>query len=98
MPRDSPRPATHDSTREGSTLLHDGRLTPGEGATELLIGPGFRPRIVDGLLTGLHERGASHFALLEAFGPRAVLERAYAHAEREGYLCHEFGDSSLILA
>ena len=45
----------------------------------------------------LHERGASHFALLGAFARRELLERAYAHAEREGYLCHEFGDSSLIL-
>jgi S-adenosylmethionine:tRNA ribosyltransferase-isomerase len=74
-----------------------GRVLPGEGTTDLVIGPGFRPRVAAGLLTGLHERGASHFALLEAFAPRPLLERAYTHAEHEGYLCHEFGDSSLIL-
>jgi S-adenosylmethionine:tRNA ribosyltransferase-isomerase len=49
------------------------------------------------LLTGLHEPGTSHFSLLEAFAPRALLERSFRHAEREGYLQHEFGDSCLIL-
>jgi len=29
--------------------------------------------------------------------PRALLERSFRHAEREGYLQHEFGDSCLIL-
>jgi len=67
------------------------------GETSLRIGPGFRPRITDGLLTGVHDPAANHFSLLQAFAPQALLARAYAHAEREGYLGHEFGDSSLIL-
>jgi S-adenosylmethionine:tRNA ribosyltransferase-isomerase len=82
---------------EGAALLGGGHLAAREGVTDLVVGPGFVPAIVDGLVTGLHERGASHFALLGAFADRALLERAYAHAEREGYLCHEFGDSSLLL-
>jgi S-adenosylmethionine:tRNA ribosyltransferase-isomerase len=82
---------------EGAAALAGGRLVAREGITDLVIGPGFAPKIVDGLLTGLHERGASHFALVGAFAPRPLLERAYAHAERQGYLCHEFGDSSLVL-
>jgi S-adenosylmethionine:tRNA ribosyltransferase-isomerase len=81
---------------EGAAALSDGRLVARDGTTDLVIGPGFVPRVVDGIVTGLHERGASHFALLGAFAPRPLLERAYAHAEREGYLCHEFGDSSLV--
>jgi S-adenosylmethionine:tRNA ribosyltransferase-isomerase len=35
---------------------------------------------------------------MQAFAPRDVLERAHAHAEERGYLHHEFGDSSLVLA
>ena len=75
----------------------DGILTPGSGETDLIIGPGYRPRIVDGLLTGTHEPAASHFALLHAFAPAALLARASDHAERSGYLGHEFGDSWLVL-
>ena len=55
-----------------------------------------RLRIADALFTGLHDPAASHFQLLQAFAPQELLERAYAHAEREGYVSHEFGDSSLI--
>ena len=76
----------------------EGRLQPGANRTDLRIGPGFRPRVVTGLLTGLHEPGESHFELLQAFAPRPLLVSAIAHAQDEGYLGHEFGDSSLILA
>jgi S-adenosylmethionine:tRNA ribosyltransferase-isomerase len=74
-----------------------GELRAAGGETDLVIGPGYRPRVVDGLFTGLHEPTASHFALLQAFAPRALLDTAYAHAERGGYLGHEFGDTNLIL-
>jgi S-adenosylmethionine:tRNA ribosyltransferase-isomerase len=64
--------------------------------TDLRIGAGFAPAVVSGIFTGMHEPEASHFSLLEAFAPRALL--ADAHAEEGGYLAHEFGDSMLILA
>ena len=82
---------------EGCARTH-GRLIAGEGVTDLRVGPGFEPRVTDGILTGLHEPEASHFSLLEAFAPRDLLLRAHAHAEAVGYLAHEFGDSELILA
>jgi S-adenosylmethionine:tRNA ribosyltransferase-isomerase len=73
------------------------RLSAGRNETSLVIGPGFRPRVVDGVLTGLHAPATSHFALLEAFAERALLVRALEHAARAGYLEHEFGDSCLVL-
>lgn len=66
--------------------------------TELRLDAQHSLRVVDGLLTGLHEPGTSHFELLEAFAPKQLLERAVEHAARTGYLQHEFGDSCLILA
>jgi S-adenosylmethionine:tRNA ribosyltransferase-isomerase len=74
-----------------------GRLAPGPGETDLRIRPGFRPRVVDGLLTGLHEAGSSHLDLLTAFVARPLLDAAYGHAATSGYLGHEHGDVSLIL-
>jgi S-adenosylmethionine:tRNA ribosyltransferase-isomerase len=74
-----------------------GFVTPGSGVTELRLGPSYEPRAVEGLLTGLHEPGTSHFELLEAFAPRELLLRATDHAGRTGYLQHEFGDSCLVL-
>jgi len=73
------------------------RLIAGQGTTELRLGPGTRRGVVDGILTGIHDPGTSHFALLEAFAPRALLLRARDFAEAHGYRGHEFGDSMLIL-
>jgi S-adenosylmethionine:tRNA ribosyltransferase-isomerase len=74
-----------------------GELTPGEEETDLIIGPGFRRRVVDGLFTGMHEPTASHYLLLGAFAPAPLLRAAYEHAARAGYQHHEFGDSNLIV-
>ncbi len=83
---------------EGCAASHGGELVAGAGVTDLVIGAGFRPRVVDGIYTGMHEPGTSHYALLQAFAPRAVLDRAHAFAEEHGYVGHEFGDSNLVLA
>jgi S-adenosylmethionine:tRNA ribosyltransferase-isomerase len=80
-----------------SSALEHGELRAGSGEARLVIGPGFTPRVVDGLLTGMHAPRTSHFALLNAFAPRELLERAFAAAARAGYLAHEFGDSCLVL-
>jgi S-adenosylmethionine:tRNA ribosyltransferase-isomerase len=82
---------------EGSAEANGGVPRPGPGVTDLRIGEGFRPRVVDGLLSGLHEPGSSHHRLLTAFAPGDLLDAAWRHATDAGYLGHEFGDSCLIL-
>jgi S-adenosylmethionine:tRNA ribosyltransferase-isomerase len=74
-----------------------GELRAGEGETTLRLGPGHRPRVVSGLLTGVHGPGESHFELLGAFAPAPLLAAAAAQAEREGYLSHELGEAMLVL-
>jgi S-adenosylmethionine:tRNA ribosyltransferase-isomerase len=68
------------------------------GFTDLRLGAGFERRVVDGLLTGTHDASESHYQLLRAFLPEAVLEEVSWHLEEQGYLTHEFGDLCLILA
>ena len=75
----------------------DGKIQAGEGWTGLVISPERGLRVVDGLLTGLHEPKASHMALLEALAGRDHLHRAYQAALSARYLWHEFGDLHLIL-
>jgi S-adenosylmethionine:tRNA ribosyltransferase-isomerase len=77
--------------------LEHGALRAGPGRSELRIGPGFSLRVVDGLLSGIHDPAASHYALLQAFASSAHLAAAHAAAERWGYLEHEFGDVCLLL-
>jgi S-adenosylmethionine:tRNA ribosyltransferase-isomerase len=63
----------------------------------LKISPDFRPAVVDGLITGIHEPGSSHLRLLGAFVPLPLLDAAYRHAAAAGYRGHELGDASLVL-
>ncbi|WP_084719159.1 S-adenosylmethionine:tRNA ribosyltransferase-isomerase [Streptacidiphilus carbonis] len=76
----------------------DGLLRAASGWTELVITPERGVRVVDGLLTGLHEPRASHLLMLEAIAGRPLLDLSYAEALRERYLWHEFGDLHLILS
>ena len=78
-------------------MTNRGALAEGEGVTDLKLGPRSSLRVVDGLLTGFHEPGSSHYRLLQAFAPLEHLDAAHAHAAERGFLYHEFGDSLLVL-
>ena len=75
----------------------DGVVAPGSGWTDLVLGPHRPARVVDGLITGWHEPGASHLLLLEAVAGPDLVAAAYRAAAAHGYLWHEFGDSALLL-
>ncbi|MGC9497884.1 S-adenosylmethionine:tRNA ribosyltransferase-isomerase [Streptomyces sp. WG7] len=75
----------------------DGRVRARAGWTDLVVTPERGVRVVDGLLTGLHEPEASHLLMLEAVAGRAALDRGYDAAVRGRYLWHEFGDVHLLL-
>ncbi|MGW0709736.1 S-adenosylmethionine:tRNA ribosyltransferase-isomerase [Streptomyces sp. NPDC002643] len=75
----------------------DGVVRARAGWTDLVVTPERGVRVVDGLVTGLHEPEASHLLMLEAIAGRAALDRAYEAAIGGRYLWHEFGDAHLIL-
>jgi S-adenosylmethionine:tRNA ribosyltransferase-isomerase len=74
----------------------DGRVRPGEGLATGRIGATTRLRVVDGILSGTHEPGTSHYELLRAFTDDETLGRASEELNARGYRTHEFGDSVLI--
>lgn len=82
---------------EGAHREGAGELRAGASTTDLVIGPGFVPQVVDGLISGIHDPSESHFRLLGAFAPRSLLDEGLALATRRGYESHEFGDSCLVL-
>ncbi len=73
-----------------------GRVIASAGWTERIVTPTDPPRVVTGLVTGLHEPRASHLDLLRAFVAEPVLAAAYDRALEAGYLWHEFGDVHLV--
>ncbi|MDQ0990116.1 S-adenosylmethionine:tRNA ribosyltransferase-isomerase [Streptomyces sp. V3I7] len=75
----------------------DGVVRAAAGWTDLVVTPARGVRVVDGLLTGLHEPAASHLLMLEAIAGSAVVDRGYEEALQASYLWHEFGDTHLLL-
>ncbi|MBV8761158.1 MAG: S-adenosylmethionine:tRNA ribosyltransferase-isomerase [Deltaproteobacteria bacterium] len=67
------------------------------GIATLVLGPASERRVVDGIVSGLHAPGESHFELLSAFAPREQLVRAIELAAANGLSAHELGDSCLVL-
>ena len=80
-----------------SAVDDDGVVRARKGWTDLVVTPERGVRVVDGLLTGLHEPEASHLLMLEAIAGRAAIERGYAAALSGLYFWHEFGDVHLVL-
>ena len=73
-----------------------GSVAAGAGMATLRLGAETRLRVVDAILSGTHEPGASHHQLLHSFADKDVLRRADDALNAAGYRTHEFGDSVLI--
>jgi S-adenosylmethionine:tRNA-ribosyltransferase-isomerase (queuine synthetase) len=74
-----------------------GQVTASAGWTSHVVTPETGVKVVDGLLTGLHEPRSSHLRMLAAFAGSELLSRCYETAIRSRYLWHEFGDVHLLL-
>ncbi|GLZ78666.1 queuosine biosynthesis protein [Actinorhabdospora filicis] len=74
----------------------EGRAREASGFTGHIVTPELGVRLVDGLLTGLHEPRSTHLWMLRAICGEDLLARSYAEAVAERYLWHEFGDVHLI--
>jgi S-adenosylmethionine:tRNA ribosyltransferase-isomerase len=81
---------------EGCYAAH-GEIRAVDEVTDLRISDRTSLRVVDALLTGMHEPGTSHYDLMQAFAGERLLARADVHATERGYLGHEFGDATLIM-
>jgi S-adenosylmethionine:tRNA ribosyltransferase-isomerase len=74
----------------------DGFVRAGEGVATGRITAGSDLRIVDAILSGVHEPATSHYQLLRAFATDETLKGADEAMRTRGYRTHEFGDSVLI--
>jgi S-adenosylmethionine:tRNA ribosyltransferase-isomerase len=80
-----------------SVATPEGRIRPGAGWTDLVLGPHRPVRVVDGLVTGFHPPEASHLLLLTAVAGDELVRRVYRAALQQRYRWHEFGDACLLL-
>ncbi|MBJ7899439.1 MAG: tRNA preQ1(34) S-adenosylmethionine ribosyltransferase-isomerase QueA [Cyanobacteria bacterium RI_101] len=79
------------------TQLDQESLTPFRGEVNLFIYPGYRWRLVDGLITNFHLPKSSLLMLVSALIGRPRLLALYQEAIDQKYRFYSFGDAMLIL-
>jgi S-adenosylmethionine:tRNA ribosyltransferase-isomerase len=77
--------------------LPGGRVQPGTGSTDLVVVPGHRFAVIDGLITNFHLPRSSLLLLVSAFAGRERILSAYGEAIARGYRFYSYGDAMLIL-
>ncbi|MBQ9393024.1 MAG: tRNA preQ1(34) S-adenosylmethionine ribosyltransferase-isomerase QueA [Oscillospiraceae bacterium] len=75
----------------------DGHMEPHAGWTNIFIYPGYRFKVLDGLVTNFHLPESTLIMLVSALAGREHVLAAYEEAVRERYRFFSFGDAMLIL-
>ena len=80
-----------------SWAAEDGTMTASAGWTNIFIYPGYRFKVLDGLITNFHLPESTLIMLVSALAGREHILAAYEEAVREKYRFFSFGDAMLIL-
>ena len=80
-----------------SWAAEDGTLQETAGWTNIFIYPGYRFKVLDGLITNFHLPESTLIMLVSALAGREHVLHAYAKAVEEKYRFFSFGDAMLIL-
>lgn len=72
-------------------------IKPGSADTGIFIYPGYRFKVIDGLITNFHLPESTLIMLVSAFLGREKTLKAYEEAIAERYRFFSFGDSMIIL-
>lgn len=75
----------------------DGSLRDGSGWTDIFIYPGYKFKIMDGLITNFHLPESTLIMLVSAFAGKENVMRAYEAAVKERYRFFSFGDAMIII-
>ena len=79
-----------------SATGEDGILKVGSGWTEIFIYPGYRFKMIDGLITNFHLPESTLVMLVSALAGKEHIMAAYEEAVREKYRFFSFGDAMFI--
>lgn len=83
---------TIESGADESGIVH-----PGTGNTEIFIYPGYRFKVLDGLITNFHLPESTLIMLVSALAGREQVLEAYKEAVECRYRFFSFGDAMLII-
>lgn len=80
-----------------SAADENGHIEAGSGWTEIFIYPGYRFKVLDGLITNFHLPESTLIMLVSALAGREHVMKAYEEAVEERYRFFSFGDAMLVI-
>lgn len=80
-----------------SSVSENGEISAGKHLANLTIIPGYKFRVIDGLLTNFHLPQSSLLVLVSTFAGHEFIMKAYNHAVASCYRFYSYGDCMLIL-
>ncbi len=79
------------------TAAMSGEIKAFSGETNIFITPGYKFRVIDGLMTNFHLPKSTLFMLVSALMGHERMQQAYNHAIQERYRFFSYGDASLLI-
>ena len=80
-----------------SAATEDGRVKATSGWTDIFIYPGYKFKLIDGLITNFHLPESTLLMLISAFAGKDNVMAAYEEAVREKYRFFSFGDAMILI-
>ena len=80
-----------------SSVAADGKIQSGKRLADLTITPGYKFKVIDGLLTNFHLPQSSLLVLVSTFAGHQLIMKAYRYAVASQYRFYSYGDCMLIL-
>ena len=75
----------------------DGKISPKSGETNLFIYPGYKFKMIDGIITNFHLPESTLLMLISAFAGSELVFKAYKKAIEDEFRFFSYGDAMLIL-
>ncbi len=85
------------SIRTLESGFKDGKVVAGSGDTEIFIYPGYKFKVIDGLITNFHLPKSTLLMLVASFVGLKIAQELYAEAIKEKYRFYSYGDAMLII-
>ncbi len=84
------------TVRTLESVAKNGEISPGYGETDLYIYPGYKFKLVDGIITNFHLPKSSLLVMMAAWMGKDLLFRAYNEAIERRYRFFSFGDAMFV--
>ena len=85
------------TTRALESSFSEWKIQSGKRLANLTITPGYKFRVIDGILTNFHLPQSSLLVLVSTFAGHELIMKAYAHAVEAKYRFYSYGDCMIII-